>query len=276
MRFRELGVGTWGCGPKARTPGFDLSLAFVRREPRRGGRGRVSSTSWERNLASLFRCSCSSQGAGRVNPFLDLLVSGLCSLSWCQLRESEAKACEPWEWHVTPVDLATFQVSQLDLLFQVAPAVSNFPPSSWPCNTIPACGIPLPTRLGKMPRVRFEVEVAWRRQCQASQMCFVEGGLRGFLRDCVAYAATADSGAKCLVACRVCIYSGRARVFHDVPKLHWAFSGNDGGTSWLRNMIQRLDLKMPWSDCALYIIHKRPQYLRSAIFYAALFILFHG
>lgn len=51
-------------------------------------------------------------------------------------------------------------------------------------------------------------------------MCFVEGGLRGFLSDWVVYAAMADLGAKCLVACRVCIYSGRVRVFHDVPKLH--------------------------------------------------------
>ena len=44
--------------------------------------------------------------------------------------ESEARVREPWEWHVKPVDLAMFQVSQLDLLFQVAPAVSNFPPRS--------------------------------------------------------------------------------------------------------------------------------------------------
>lgn len=48
-------------------------------------------------------------------------------MSWCQLNESETKVLEPWEWHMKPVDLATFQVSQLDLLFQEAPAVLNFP-----------------------------------------------------------------------------------------------------------------------------------------------------
>lgn len=126
MQFKELDAGTRGSGPKIRKPGFDLSSAFVRS----GSQQQFSSTACERNLASLFRCSCSSQGAGRVNLFLDLLVSGLCSLSWCQLGESEAKVHEPGEWHVQPVDLATFQVSQLDLLFQVASAVSNFPPQS--------------------------------------------------------------------------------------------------------------------------------------------------
>lgn len=108
--------------------------------------------------------------AGRINLFLYLWVSSLSSRSWCQLDENEANVLEPWEWHVKPADLATFQGSQLDLLFLVASVVSSFPAQELTMQNDPGSGISLPTPVGKVPWARFEAEVAQNSQCPALKM----------------------------------------------------------------------------------------------------------
>lgn len=71
--------------------------------------------------------------------------------------ESEARVREPGGQHRKPGDLAPLQVSQLDLLFQVALQVQCLPESG-PRNVIPARGVPGATPLRSKPCMRFESE----------------------------------------------------------------------------------------------------------------------